>query len=50
MSKEYWEHCFECAVENLAEEHNIDGEEAEKMLFYLLDENPNYLDGYITYD
>ncbi len=50
MSKEYWIHSYECAVEDLMEEHDIDDEEAEKMLLQLLDENSNYLCGYITYD
>lgn len=50
MSKEYWIQCYESAIEDLCDEHDIDGEEGEKMLDKLLDENPRYLDGYITYD
>jgi|GEM_PF-5498173 hypothetical protein len=50
MCKEYWEQCYERATENLCDEHNIDWEDGEKMLIALLDQNPHYLDGYITYD
>ena len=50
MWKEYWLQCYESAIEDLCDEHDIEGEEAEKMLKKLLDENPNYLDWYLTYD
>ena len=50
MSKEYWLNCFEYCVEDIANERGLEFEEAEKVLEELLDKNPNYLDGYITYD
>lgn len=50
MCKEYWLHCYEVAIEDLCNEHDIDGEEGEKMLEKLLEEDPHYLDGYITYE
>ena len=46
MCKEIWVQDYECAIEDLAEEHDVDYEESEKILTKLLDEDPSYLDGY----
>jgi hypothetical protein len=50
MCKEYWIQAYESAIEDLCDEYDIDSDEAEKRLINLLDENPNYLDNYITYE
>jgi hypothetical protein len=50
MCKEYWIQCYDTALEDLCDEHDIDYDEAEKLLEKLLDENPNYLDNYLTYE
>ena len=50
FGKEYWLRAFEEAVEDIAKEKEIDEEEAEGILQKRLDENRNYLDGYLEYD
>lgn len=50
MCKEMWIQSFEAAVEDLAEEHDIEDEEAEELLKRILDKDPRYLDGYLTYE
>ena len=50
MGKEYWLCCYDVAVEDICEENSVDWDEGEKILLNLLDQNPRYLDGYITYD
>lgn len=48
--KDYWIDCYERATHDLAEEHDISFEEAEKMLERYLEEDPSYLNNYITYE
>ena len=48
--KEYWLRAFEVATEDIATEKEIDEEEAQEILQKRLDENRNYLDGYLEYD
>ncbi len=50
MSKEFWIMCYEKAVEDLCEEHDIDSDAAAIMLENILNENPHYLDNYISMD
>jgi hypothetical protein len=49
-AKEYYLMCYENAVEDLCEAHGIEFLEAEEMLLKILDEDPDYLDGYLAYD
>ena len=50
MSKEYWIQCYECAIEDLMEDQDLNHENAELLLQNILDENSRYLDGYLIYD
>ncbi len=50
MSKELWLQAYETAIEDLANDNDIDMEEAEKLLQIELDNDPQYLDGYLDYD
>jgi len=50
MCKEVWLHAYECAIEDLCEEHDINEENARILLENILDENTGYLDGYVTYE
>jgi hypothetical protein len=50
MCKEVWLHAYECAIEDLCEEHDINEENARILLENILNENSSYLDGYITYE
>ncbi len=50
MSKEEWLLSYEVAAENIADEKDIEIEEAEKILDEKLENKPGYLDGYLTYD
>ena len=43
MTKEIWIQRYETEIENLAEEHDIECEEAEIMLEKILDKDPRYL-------
>ena len=47
MCKEQWYECFQAAVEDIMEELDIEGEEAEKVLRERLDKDTFYLDGYL---
>ena len=49
MSKEYWLHSYECAIENIAEDNDITMEEAEVKLNNILETDSHYLDGYLAY-
>lgn len=49
MGKEVWIHWYECAIEDISYEMDIEMDEAEKILQKRLDDNPNYLDGYGCY-
>lgn len=48
MSKEYAIECYEKAVEDIMEELDVEGNEAEEVLNQRIDKNTEYLDGYIT--
>jgi hypothetical protein len=48
MSKEFWIMCYEKAVDDLCEEHDIECDEAIAMLENILNENPHYLDNYMA--
>lgn len=50
MCKEIWVQSYEKAIEDIMEELDIEGQEAEKILDQRLDENSHYLDGYLAYD
>ncbi len=50
MSKDYWIHAYECAIEDLCEELDIGWDEAEEILQGYLEKDPKYLDGYISYE
>ena len=50
MSKEEWIHSYECAIENIANELDIDMDEAELILDERLEKDTHYLDGYLTFD
>ncbi len=44
--KELWVLAYDCRIEELAEENDLDYDQAEKMLQSFLDEEPGYLDDY----
>ena len=48
MSKEEWVHSYECAIENIGEELDIEMEEAQKVLDKRLEKDTHYLDGYLN--
>jgi len=50
MSKEEWILSYERALDNIAEEHDIDNEDAQIILDKILDDDTHYLDGYLAYD
>lgn len=50
MSKEFWIQAYECALEDIANELDLDFSSAEAVLNEKLKNNPHYLDGYLTYD
>ena len=49
MSKEYWIHCYDCAIEDIANDNDISMDDAEVKLIKLLDDDTSYLDGYLSY-
>lgn len=46
MCKEMWIANYECEVENIANEFDIEFDEAESRLNIILENNPSYLDDY----
>lgn len=50
MSKEYWIQGYEEAIEEIAEDKDISYDEAEVLLDDILEKDPRFLDGYLTYD
>ena len=46
MCKDLWLLAYEQSIEELAEEHDICYDEAEKLLLKKLDKDPGYLEGY----
>lgn len=50
MCKEYWLMCYEKAILDIADEVDVDYDEAEKILDLRLTNDPNYLDGYLSYE
>lgn len=50
MCKEVWIQAYENAVEDIAEELDIQMDAAEVILDIRLDDDSHYLDGYLAYD
>lgn len=50
MCKEVWIQSYEKAAEDIAEELDIEYDEAERILKERLDKDCYYLDGYLSYD
>jgi hypothetical protein len=48
MCKEMWVANYECEVENIASELDIEFDEAEIRLNALLESDPSYLDDYLN--
>lgn len=50
MCKDYFELCFDRAIEDIMDEKDVEEEEAESILLQRLEKSSDYLDGYITKD
>lgn len=50
MSKEYWLMCYESAIQDIDDEKDTDYDDAEKILEMKLENDPYYLDGYLSYE
>ena len=48
MCKELWIAAYEQEIEDLAEEHDLDTQEANKMLDNILEKDPHHLDDYMA--
>lgn len=48
MSKEIWLQSYECAIEDIANQFDIDIDTAQTVLDLVLRSNPNYLDGWYS--
>ena len=49
MSKEEWIYSYELEAEEIADEKDIEIEEAEKILDEKLEKDPSFLNGYLAY-
>jgi Asp-tRNA(Asn)/Glu-tRNA(Gln) amidotransferase C subunit len=50
MSTKEWENCYMLAIKDIAKKENLSFTEAECKLIKKLEEIPNYLEKYLTWD